>query len=162
MRKSILLLILAMLFFTLFFLEIGNSQDAKVSIEMVSEAWWNDSIKASGVARRNDEPVNLSSVEIFISGKNVCENMTDENGYYSCEFNAPLAIGIYEVLVKVTDSQTGEIITNTTELVVKLGYGESKKEEISAKRISCYELPKIIQNPNGSIKRAIVRICVWR
>jgi hypothetical protein len=129
-----------------------------------TEVWWNDPILINGTAKRKDKTVvSSANVEVLLAGKNVCPlAATNANGYYSCTFNAPQTVGIYEVLVKVTDPQTNKIFTNTTSFLVKPSYGGTKEEEETAKRVGCYEVPKIIQNPDGSIKRVIVRVCVWR
>jgi hypothetical protein len=129
-----------------------------------SEVWWNDPVKINGSAKRSDQTsIASANVEVLLAGKNVCPlAATGVNGYYSCTFNAPQATGVYEVLVKVTDPQTNKIIANTTSFLVKPSYGGTKEEEEIAKGVGCYEVPKIIQNPDGSIKRVIVRVCVWR
>ena len=88
-----------------------------------------------------------------------CTDTTNTEGLYDCQFSAPRNLGTYTVVVEVTDKDTGKLITNSTSLIVSVAYGE---EEIIAPNIGCYEVPKIIQNPDGSIEKVNVRICVWK
>jgi hypothetical protein len=130
----------------------------------VTEVWWNDPVEISGTGKRGDgTALSYTDVSVLVEGKNVCPlAATDANGFFSCWFRAPQSIGIYDILVKITDPQTGKIITNTTQLNVKIGYGGTKEEEQAARSVGCFEVPKIIQNPDGTIERVKVRVCVWR
>ena len=129
-----------------------------------SEYWWDDPVKIEGVAKRLDgTPINDSDVTVLLEGKNVCPlAATDANGYFSCDFRAPNEVGDYEIFVGVKDVETGKIISNITILHVKITYGGSKQAEETAKSVSCYEVPEIIQNPDGTVKRVMVRVCVWK
>jgi uncharacterized protein involved in tolerance to divalent cations len=64
------------------------------------------------------------------------------------------------MLVEVTDSQTGKIFTNSTLLIVKVTYGAEETEVERAKQVSCYEIPQLVVNPDGSIKQVFVKVCV--
>ncbi len=57
---------------------------------------------------------------------------------------------------------TDELLTNTTTLEVKIWWGEREEEMREAANVGCYEVPKLIQNPDGTIKRVMVRVCVWK
>jgi len=62
--------------------------------------------------------------------------------------------------LNVTDSQTNKIFTNSTLLVVKAAYGVEETEVRRAKQVSCYEVPQLVINPDGSIKQVFVKVCV--
>jgi len=137
-------------------------QNATVTISLnASDYWWNSPVKISGYAKRlTGTAIANGNVEVLLLGTNVCPLAgTDATGYYECDFTSPPAVGNYSVLVKVTDPLTGKTFGNVTYLVVSPYYGESPA---TAKNVGCYQVPQLIQNPDGSIKKVWVRICIWK
>ena len=65
-------------------------------------------------------------------------------------------------IANVTDPLTNKVFGNSTILEVRPSVGETKAAEEAVGEVSCYELPKLVQNPDGSIREVIVRICVWK
>jgi len=61
----------------------------------------------------------------------------------------------------VTDKDTSKVISNSTSFVVQVEYGEEEAAEEAARDVGCYEVPQLVQNPDGSITESTVRICVW-
>jgi hypothetical protein len=45
-------------------------------------------------------------------------------------------------------------------LIVKVAYGVEETEVERAKQVSCYEVPQLVVNPDGSIKQVFVKVCV--
>ncbi len=138
-------------------------QNGTVSVDLnATEVSYADSINVSGQARYIDTGyITLSSVEAKISGNVKCTDTTDASGAYDCQFTAPNELGTFTVVVEVTDKNTSKVMRNSTSFTVTVVYGEEEKERIEAENIGCYEVPKIIQNPDGSIEKVTVRICVW-
>jgi len=126
--------------------------------------WWNEGLHISGQAKRGTgDPIASSDVDITVGSSTVCSGTsTNINGAYSCDFLAPGAIGDYTVTVQTSDPDTGKSITNSTSLYVEATYGDTSTEQEQAENVGCYEVPQIIQNPDGSIKKVIVRVCVWK
>ncbi|MEM7827037.1 MAG: CARDB domain-containing protein [Candidatus Aenigmatarchaeota archaeon] len=144
-------------------------KQATVSVSLnQTEVWWNDSIAVNGTAKRSDNTaIDTSSdpesdVKIIINSVIKAITETSSTGYYNATIYAPSAIGAYTVNVSVRDPITGKIFSNTTQLIVKPQYGEEKAEQERARNIGCYEEPRIIQNPDGTIRRVVVRVCTWK
>jgi len=137
-------------------------QNASITINLnASYYWWDEGVKIYGNAKRKDgTAVTLSDLEVYIEQNSVCNATTDINGNYTCEFAAPSSIGNYKVVVKLIDSQTGKIFVNNTVLVVKAAYGAEETEIKRAKQVSCYEVPQLVINPDGSIKQVFVKVCI--
>jgi len=138
--------------------------DGRVTVELnATTVYYGDGVNVSGRALYGDTGyVASSSVAVKISGTTKCIDTTDDVGGYTCDFNAPQSVGTYSVVVEVTDARTNKLITNSTGLTVSVTYGETERERGLAADVGCYEVPKVIQNPDGSIERATVRICVWK
>jgi len=138
-------------------------QNGTVSIDLnVTSVGYSDPVNASGQAIYSDTGYIASSdVEIKIGGDVKCTDTTDASGSYDCEFSAPNQVGTFDVVVEVTDSDTGKLITNSTSLTVSVAYGEEAVAEEPAADVGCYEVPTLVQNPDGSITKSTVRICVW-
>lgn len=133
----------------------------------VTEPNWNESVMLSGVATRTDtSAIDTSAepedVEVFLNGSRICITDTNSSGGYTCNFTAPLAVGLYELNVTVDDPTTGRMWSNTTTFNVKQQFGGTATTESTAESIACYEEPRVVQNPDGTIEVAIVRICVWK
>ncbi|MEM0333099.1 MAG: CARDB domain-containing protein [Candidatus Aenigmatarchaeota archaeon] len=139
-------------------------QRAVITINLNSSYYfWNSGVKVYGRVFRTDKSyVQLSSLDVYIDDKKVCSNIIDIYGYYECEFLSPSQIGNYILYVNVTDELTGKTFSNQTLLVVKFVYGGDEKEMRSAETVSCYEVPQLVVNPDGSIKKVYVRVCVWK
>jgi hypothetical protein len=137
-------------------------QNATVTVDLnASYYWWGEGVKVYGAAKRKDRSaISLSDVKIYLERDLVCSNTTDNDGNYACEFKAPSSIGNYRLLVNVTDATTNKIFVNSTLLVVKVAYGVEETEVERAKQVSCYEVPQLVVNPDGSIKQVFVKVCV--
>ncbi len=126
---------------------------------------WNDVIQLQGVASRSDGTfVNTSGnldVTVYVNSSTVCQTDTNSSGGYTCNFTAPQAVGLYNVNVTISDP-TAATYSNSTTFTVKQTFGETKEVEESVRSISCYEEPRIIQNADGTIEVATIRICVFR
>lgn len=156
MKKSILIFfflsILTILAFT-----FASSSSYILTLNLnTSLAWWNDSINASGEAKYLDGTPITGSVSLRVDKIYSCPDSTDGNWY--CLFNAPNEIGSFLVLVNITNS-SGFSFYNQTILKVSPNYG---KKPISSTDRVVFELPMIIQDLNGEIKRVLARIIVWR
>ncbi|MEM5797225.1 MAG: hypothetical protein QXD72_01725 [Candidatus Aenigmatarchaeota archaeon] len=149
-------------------------EDFNVTITMilnVTEPNWNESVMLSGVATRADGSAidtsgDPADVEVYLNDtsppRKICTTDTNSTGGYTCNFTAPLALGSYELNVTVDDPTTGKTSSNTTMFTIKQKLGEAPTIEKTAKDIACFEEPRVVQNPDGTIEIAIVRICVWK
>ena len=137
-------------------------QNATVTVDLnASYYWWSEGVKVYGTAKRKDgSAVSLSDVKIYLEQNLICNTTTDNNGNYACEFRAPSSIGNYRLLVNVTDAATNKIFVNSTSLIVKVTYGAEETEVRRVKQVSCYEVPQLVVNPDGSIKQVFVKVCV--
>jgi len=138
-------------------------QDGVVTAELnQTSVEYGDAVNLSGEAYYLDTGyVTSSDVYVKIEGSTICSTVTETSGEYSCDFNAPNKVGNFNVLVEVLDKDTQKVISNTTVLSVEVALGGTKEEEETAQNVGCYEVPKLVQNPDGSITKSIVRICVW-
>lgn len=124
---------------------------------------WSQGIRATGKATRADGSnvdTNANDLNIYLNGTLYCTNETDSNGDYACDFSAPSTTGIYLANVTVVDPTTSRTWSNTTSLSVKPSFGETAAIEKTAASVSCYEEPRIVQNPDGTLKIAYVRVCI--
>jgi len=137
-------------------------QGTTVTINLNSSYyWWYDGVKIYGeVIRKDGSKVSLSDMQIYLEQNIVCNVTTDGEGKYTCEFTAPPSIGNYKIFARVIDSLTGKIFVNSTLLVVKVDYGAKETEIRRARQVSCYEVPQLVINPDGSIKQVFVKVCV--
>jgi hypothetical protein len=124
---------------------------------------WGEPVNASGQCAYNDTGYVSSSTVRIKSGDDVkCTDATDSSGEYSCVFTAPLSLGTYAITVELTDAITGKVFTNSTTLTVTTTYGGGETEKKTAEQVTCYEEPRIVQNPDGSIEKTTVKVCVWK
>jgi len=139
-------------------------QNGTVSVDLnATSVTYNTAINVSGVAMYLDTgAITLSDVTVSILSMEKCTDTTDASGGYTCVFAAPNQVGIFAVDVLVVDKDSGVHITNSTMLTVSVEYGEPKPAEESAQNVGCYEVPSLVQNPDGSITKSTVRICVWK
>lgn len=134
-----------------------------VSVSIVlnnTEPWWNESVLARVHAERIDgSPVQGGDVNITVNQTLVCSNKTatDSNGNYSCIFNAPAQLGLYYVYAYVADPLTSKVFYNYTLMNVTAKIGAEER----AANIACYEEPVIIQNPDGTLRKATLKVCVY-
>jgi uncharacterized protein involved in tolerance to divalent cations len=164
MRKLEIFLLFASFSIFVFNLSSSFSLDHTINVNLnASYYWWNEGVKVYGNVRTTDgNIINNSEVRIYLEQKLVCNTTTNESGDYQCEFKAPPSVGNYNLIINVTDKQTGETFTNFTRLIVKLTYGVREEEMERAKQASCYEIPQLIINPDGGIKLVFVKVCVLR
>jgi len=137
--------------------------NANVTIELnATDVGYGDIVNVSGQAFYIDTGyVTSSDAVVKLNSITKCTDTTDSDGGYSCYFSAPNNVGIYTVSVEVTDMATGKLFTNSTSLTVSVIYGEEEAVREEAADVGCYEVPRLIQNPDGSIERVTVKICVW-
>ena len=141
-------------------------QNATITLNVnATEVWWGDAVKVSGVAYYKDGSYVPSGTEVTISLNGELVNLTTigDNGYYEGVFIAPLEVGEYILTVNFTDPFVpSKEYGNYTYIYVSPYYGGSESEMEKAKNVGCYEVPRFIQNPDGTIERVIVRVCVWK
>jgi hypothetical protein len=139
-------------------------QNGTVSVNLnATSVTYSAAVNASGqVAYLSGGAVTLSYVVVSILGEQKCTDTTDAAGGYACVFSAPNRVGTFMVDVQVIDKDTGKRLTNSTALAVSVSYGEPSAAESAAKDVGCYEVPSLVQNPDGSITKSTVRICVWK
>ncbi len=129
-----------------------------VTMNSLSNFWWNDSVTLMGNATyTNGTGIKSESISV-VSPKFGCTNTTDESGQYFCTFRAPLEIGTYNATINVTNS-TGTSNYNYTNVVVRPKYGQTI---IGTTGRSVFEIPFVIQEPSGRIRVITVRITSWR
>ena len=105
-------LILFLLFIAYSF--ASNNGDVIISLN-VSTVWWNDSIGLSGSANYTDgRPISSSDVAVKLDGTTYCMTQTDSNGFWNCNFRAPLELGTYTLTVNITN--TTHSFSNSTTL----------------------------------------------
>ncbi|MEM5854785.1 MAG: hypothetical protein QXJ14_02145 [Candidatus Aenigmatarchaeota archaeon] len=156
---KIKLLIFSLLFMFLLFALSMASNPGTVTITLnATKVWWNDSVKASGIAKYSNGTGISGTVNLTVDGINHSCPPTDVNGNWNCTFNAPLKIGSFLVTVTVTNA-TGHQFQNSTFLSVSPYYG---KTPIGSMTRVVYELPVLIQDLNGEIKTVLARIIVWK
>lgn len=120
---------------------------------------WNDGIKVYGKATRSESPLSYSNVTVKFDQETFCYLQTNATGDYECSFTVPKKrINNYNITATVIDKDTFEEKTVWKSIKMHLYYGY----QISNKDMSCYETPKIIQNPDGSVDIVMVNICVWK
>ncbi|MEM5804992.1 MAG: CARDB domain-containing protein [Candidatus Aenigmatarchaeota archaeon] len=141
-------------------------QNATVTLNLNSTYyWWNDAVFVYGNAKRKDgSPIDTSTspidnVTVLVDGEKVCMTDTNSSGDYNCTFTSPSSVGNYSLVIRVPDPLTGKVFRNSTTLFVNPTYGGS---ETGVREKSCFGLPQLIVNPDGTIKMVIVRICVWK
>jgi hypothetical protein len=133
-----------------------------ISLNQTSFEWGEYGNVSTQTAYLDTGYVSSSSISISVAGSEECSGTTDAEGKYSCIFPVPQSIGTHTVTVQVTDASTAKVFTNSTQIVIIETYGEGETERSMARDVGCYEVPKLIQNPDGSIKKVMVKICVWK
>ncbi|MCS7123486.1 MAG: CARDB domain-containing protein [Candidatus Aenigmarchaeota archaeon] len=122
--------------------------------------WWNETIISNIKAiRRNGTPVVNGYINVSLDKEKKCEGFTNNEGKFVCTFNAPLKIGIFNLDVVVQDPLSTRYFFNTTIVEIKITIGEDVER---AKIVTCYEEPRLIINPDGTIQRVRVKVCVLR
>lgn len=134
------------------------SSEGTVTINLnATRVWWNDSVRASGVAKYSNGMGIVGTVNLTVGSDTYnCPDTSDGN--WTCVFNAPTRIGDYLVKVRITNS-TGSIFENSTFLTVSPSYG---KIPVGTATRVVYELPLLIQDLNGEIRSVLARIIVWK
>lgn len=126
---------------------------------------WNGGVRVSGKITRSDSSnvdTDAEGINVYVNRSVYCTNQSDSNGDYTCDFTSPNAVGNYELNVTIQDPQTSAYWSNTTTFKVKAAVGPEKAAERTPESISCYEEPRIIQNPDGTLKTGYVRVCIFR
>ncbi|MEM5855674.1 MAG: hypothetical protein QW472_05170 [Candidatus Aenigmatarchaeota archaeon] len=123
-----------------------------ITIELsTKKAWWNDSILVYGEAKDwEGKGIEDSLVKVMV-GEKEYENYTDSNGIWSCKINTPNEIGNHLLSIEIGG------IKNFTYLKVSPFYG--KEEKNVEKKV--YESPVLIQDKNGKIKIAKLRVYTY-
>ncbi len=137
--------------------------NATVTIDLSkSYYWWDEEAKIYGSVKRRKSgtPVSLADVKVYLDNKLICTNFTHLDGSYYCNFMVPSSIGNYNILINVTDPDTGKYFVNSTLLSVKVAYGINETEIKREGQISCYEVPQLVINPDGSVKQVFVKVCI--
>jgi len=146
-------------------------ENLNVTITMVlntSTPNWNSWVQLQGVATRADgtaidTSADPEDVEVYLNSSWICTTETNSTGGYTCNFTAPSAVGLYQLNATVDDPTTGITSWNTTTFTVVQIFGEPQAAtEESSESIACYEEPRIVQNPDGTIEVATVRVCVFK
>ncbi len=123
-----------------------------------AESWWDEPTNASGrVTALDTSPVNGSIVTLSVSGRS-CYGTSNPSGYWSCNFSAPSSLGDYTATASVEDSG-GFTVRATNTFSVVLNYGP---QPVGSTDRAVYETPILIQEPSGSITKAIIRVLIWR
>ncbi len=108
---------------------------------------WNESVNLKGNINQ------FTSITAYLDNKIICSTTSDSLGNWNCNFNAPLEIGTYNLMVKYGN------ITLNKEFYVKFSYGF---EPVGIEPRYVFEAPNIIQEPSGNINKIITRIKVSR
>lgn len=120
---------------------------------------WNDGIKVYGKATRSGLPLDSSNVTIMLDNKVYCFLQTNSSGDYECSFTVPKKrIANYNITANVVDKDTLDDMTIWKTLKTYLYYGY----QISNNDMGCYETPRVIQNPDGTVDIVMVNVCVWK
>ncbi len=125
---------------------------------------WNEGVRATGRATRDGGSTvdtNANDLNIYLNGTLYCTNETDSNGDYVCDLSAPSTLGIYGVNVTIVDPTTSRTWYNTSSsFTIRASFGEAATSQSEAGSVSCYEEPRVVQNPDGTLKIAYVRVCI--
>jgi len=137
-----------------------------ISIDLnTTTVWWGEPVNLSGIAKKTGwGPISNQKVNITFNNKAICLDISNTtiDGWYSCVFNVPFNLGINTVKVEITDPVTNQTIMNTTILEVKIWWGGKEEEMMKAANVGCYEVPELFQNPDGTIRKVMVKVCVWK
>ncbi|MDI6798693.1 MAG: carboxypeptidase-like regulatory domain-containing protein [Candidatus Aenigmarchaeota archaeon] len=155
MNKKILFVFALSSLVGIYYLNTTNSASNSITINLKpTKVWWNDSVLAYGKLLDSDGlPIQGAAVSVKIDNQLKCSSETNSSGDYNCSFNAPNELGSYTV----TSEAEGAVATATLE--VKASYGEKPIGTID--RI-VYEVPLLIQEMSGRIRRVFARIMVWK
>jgi hypothetical protein len=125
-----------------------------------SKVQWREDVKVWGKATKNGLPLQNAEVYVRINGIDHCQLQTNSTGDYTCTFNVKKErIDNLNVSATVFDPSSLKQKTTYKNLTVFIGFGFEDKGN---KDLICREIPKSIQNPDGSIDVVIMKICVWK
>ncbi|MEM5799085.1 MAG: hypothetical protein QXZ43_00220 [Candidatus Aenigmatarchaeota archaeon] len=159
MKKKCIVLFLILLF--VFFLKNSFSFGSlEISINLnSSKIEWNNGLKVWGKSTKNGNPLQNADVYVSIDNKLYCQTQTNSSGDYVCEFKIERnRIGKLIVSAKAINPNDLEEKTAYSTINVFLGFGFEER----GKNIFCEERKKLIQNLDGTIEEANVRMCVWK
>jgi hypothetical protein len=140
---------------------VNAATNGTVSVNVYnSTVWWNDTVIVNGTATyTNGSAVGSGqTANVTLDSFQYCTGTTTAAGFYTCNFRAPLKLGVYTLQVTVTNS-TGQTITNTTTFTVKPNFGQTV---IGKTARSVFEVPMVIQDMNGEIRQIWTRVIVWK
>ena len=122
--------------------------------------WWGEGVGSYiKVVRRDGSLVTNASINVSLNEVIKCSGKTNNNGEFLCDFTAPLEVGIFKLSVVIQDPKSTKLFSNSTNVEVVLTIGEDIEK---AKIVSCHEEPRLIQNPDGTISRVIIKVCIVR
>jgi len=125
-----------------------------VSINLnITKTWWNEQVLAYGKVLLGLNPIGGETVTVKINTETKCSTQTNSSGDYECSFYAPNELGSYNVKAEASGAEA------STTLEVKPSYGERPIGTID--RV-VYEIPVLIQELSGRIRRIFARVIVWR
>jgi hypothetical protein len=125
-----------------------------------SKAKWGEDLRAWGKAKKNNIPLQNADIYVRVNGIEYCHLQTNSTGDYSCTFNVKKErIDVFNVSSTVVDPSSLKQKTTYKNFSVFMSFGFEDKNN---KDVICREIPKSIQNPDGSIDVIIMKICVWK
>ena len=124
-----------------------------------SKASWGDGVSVWGKATKNGFPLANSTVYVKVDKEVYCTMQTNSTGDYSCVF-AIKKERIDKLNVSATVIEPINLkrksASKILNVVASFGYEDEGKD------MTCEELPKVMQNPDGSIDVVMFKICVWK
>lgn len=147
-------------FFTFYFFPTLSVTPGRITISISNTSiWWNDTISVNGTASYlNGTTINNSNTIVSINNVTTCTTTTNATGGYNCTFNGPLFLGTLNLRVEVV-AAGNEIVENTSTLHIKATYGPRPAGFVD--RV-VYEVPMLMQEPNGNITKVTASLLVWR
>ena len=148
--------LLAFLLFAVLLAILAFSQQVKLELQLSpSMAEWNETINASGWVRQ-DGAAWVGNVSVKLEQEEVCLVQTNSEGFYSCNFSAPLELGTYSVKAfALQDSQV--VASDEAQLRVRFFYGSEKL----FKEVASLEVPGLLQDLSGRVHLVKVFLRVW-
>jgi hypothetical protein len=140
--------------------EIKITSGAFIEITLnATKFWWNDGVNVSVLAKRaTQDPISNGNIVLRLESVDKCVGITNSEGGYSCVFDVPKGIGTYNLIAQVTDPLNNITHIGSTIVDVRFEYGDTD----TGKNVGCYNTPRLIENPDGSVRIVMIRICVWK
>ena len=115
---------------------------------------WFDKIMVSGYAIPASGEIYTQKIEVLYQDELLCENYTDTIGYFECYFISDFPIGNYNLTIRAIRNDTGGV-SGEKNVLFKVHPHLGK---IPQGNIVSIEIPTIIQDINGKIKRVMVTV----